>query len=103
MDVLVTLLRLSAGLSVLLLVGLIYIWGRSYLIFRSKYAAGLLTFAGILLLQTAITTYFYTFHPAVSGWVANPELVHPLPLFVMSSAQILELGGIVLIAWISWD
>ena len=103
MDELVTLLRLSAGLSVVLLVGLIYVWGRNYLIFRSKHAVGLLVFAGILLVQTTITAYFYTFHPVVSGWVANPELVHPLPLFVMSSAQVLELGGIAFIAWISWD
>lgn len=103
MDVLVTLLRVSAGLSVVLLAGLIYVWGRNYLIFRSKHAVGLLVFAGILLLQTSITAYFYTFHPVVSRWVANPELVHPLPLFVMSSAQVLELGGIAFIAWISWD
>jgi hypothetical protein len=103
MDVLVTLLRLSAGLSVVLLVGLIYIWGRNYLVFRSKYAAGLLIFAGLLLLQTGLTTYFYAFHPVVSGWIANPELVHPLPLLVMSSAQVLELAGIALVLWISWD
>ncbi|MGQ5515430.1 hypothetical protein [Halococcus saccharolyticus] len=103
MDILVTLLRLSATLSVVLLVGLIYVWGRNYLIFRSKHAIGLLVFAGILLVQTTITAYFYTFHPVVSGWVANPELVHPLPLLVMSSAQVLELGGIAFIAWISWD
>jgi hypothetical protein len=104
MSVLLTLLRASAALSVVLLVGLIYIWGRNYFIFRSKHTVGLLIFAGILLLQNAISVYFFVFHPAVSHWIANDVAsVHQLPMFVITSVYVLGLGGIAFITWISWD
>lgn len=103
MPILVTLLRISSVLSIVLLLGLLYIWGRNFYIFRSKHAVGLLVFAVILLVQNAIAVYFYTFDPIVSGWVTNRSLVHLRPMFVMSSLHVLELGGIAFITWISWD
>jgi glucose dehydrogenase len=102
MAVLIDVLRTVSALNLVLLVGLLYVWGRSFLVFRSKHAAGLLVFAAILLLQNAVAVYFYAFDPAVSGWLISP-VVKPRPRFVMTSLQVLEFGGLAFITWVSFD
>ena len=102
MPLLIDILRVASVLNIVVLSGLIYIWGRSYLIFRSKHAVGLLVFAVILLLQNIVAVYFYTLDPTVSGWLVS-EMVGARPRFVMASLQVLEFGGLAFVAWVSAD
>lgn len=41
--------RVSVSLNVAMLFGLTWVWARNYLSFRSKHAAGLALFGGLLL------------------------------------------------------
>lgn len=63
--------RLAAGLNVVLLLGLGYVWVTSYRRHGARHTLGLLVFAAFLLVENVLWLYFYVVHPAFQGWFVN--------------------------------
>lgn len=93
--------KIAAGLNVVLLLGLLYVWLRNYLQFRSKHTLGLSIFAVLLLLQNALTVYYYLWDPTLSVWFATDG---PRALWqAMMIVDILEVIGLSFLAWVTYD
>jgi hypothetical protein len=85
--------RIAAAVNVLLLVGLIAIWVRTYREVRAPMTLGSIVFASFLLAENAVALYFYFNAPAMPT----------LAVEVMMLLQILEAGGIAVLAYITWQ
>lgn len=103
MSLYVTLVRVLIALNVLLLLGLASVWGRNYLELRSKHSLGLLVFALFLLGENVMAGFFFVFHPTLTAWYTNPELVPPIAQGAMLLLRTLEFGGLVFLTWITMD
>jgi hypothetical protein len=93
--------RVTAGLNVLLLAVLLFVWGRNYLDLRSKHALGLLVFAVLLLLENAVALYIYLLDPTLSVWFSSA--VPAIAWRGMMSLHVLETAGIAFLVWITMD
>lgn len=90
------------GGNVLLLLGLLAIWGRNYLDFRSKHTLGLALFALLLLARNCWALYIYQFDPILAAWFAS-EAVPPVAWQAMLLLHVLETTALVFLAWVTWD
>lgn len=68
--------RLAAGLNVVLLGVLGYVWLRNYRQHGAQHTLGLLVFAALLLVQNCLWLFFYLLHPEFIGWfvAAGPDV-----------------------------
>lgn len=93
MSALLDVARLAAGVNILLLGGLLAVWGRNYLTIKSKHTLGACVFAGLLLAENALALYYYVFGPAM-----------PRPsVRAMLYLQILETLGIGFLVYVTMD
>jgi hypothetical protein len=90
----------ASALNVLLLVGLLAVWGRNYLEFRSKHALGLAVFALLLLFENCLSVYYYVVDPAVAGLLNSAA---PVAGQAMMLVQVFELAAICFLVWITMD
>jgi len=90
----------AATLNVVLLVALVGIWARNYLAFRSKHPLGLLVFGLLLLAENCLSVYYYVIDPQVATLLRSAA---PVAGRAMTFVQILELGAILFLAWVTWD
>lgn len=93
MSALLDVARLAAAVNVLLLGGLLFVWGRNYLTIKSKHTLGAGVFAGFLLAENALALYYY-----VLGPVMPPPAVR-----AMMYLQVLETLGIGFLVYVTWD
>ena len=93
--------RLSAGINVVLLSVLLFIWGRNYLEFRSKHTLGLGIFALFLLAENALSLYVYIVDPTLSAWFASE--VPDIAWRAMMALHVLETLALAFLVWITWD
>ncbi|NUE03010.1 hypothetical protein HUB97_10970 [Halorubraceae archaeon YAN] len=93
--------RISAGLNIVLLGALLYVWGRNYVEFRSKHTLGLLLFALFLLAENALSLYIYVVDPTLSAWFASD--VPAIAWRGMMALHVLETIGLTFLVWITWD
>lgn len=100
MALLLDLARLVAGLNVVVLVGLSYVWGRNAVKFRTKHTYGLVTFSALLLLENALAFYIYTFDPTLRAWMEGSI---PLAQGAMMALQGVELVALLILSWAVWD
>jgi hypothetical protein len=63
-----------SSLNVLLLLGLLYLYGRMWLKARAGYTLGLMIFAALLLAHNLITASSYFFMMGFFGWQVYPLL-----------------------------
>ena len=96
----VDLARVAAGLNVLLLLGLSYVWGRNAWRFRSKHASGLATFAVLLLVENLLALYVFVVDPTLTAWIAASA---PLAQAAMMALRGIELVALVVLAWTALD
>ncbi|SMO89343.1 hypothetical protein [Halorubrum cibi] len=94
--------RFSAGLNVVLLLALVWVWGRNYLQFRSKHTLGLVMFGGFLLGENALALYIYLVDPMLSAWFAS-EAVPPVAWRAMMGLHVLQTVGLLFLVWVTWD
>ena len=94
--------RLSAGLNVVLLLALVWVWGRNYLQFRSTHTLGLVMFGGFLFGENALALYIYLVDPMLSAWFAS-EAVPPVAWRAMMTLHVLQTVGLSFLVWITWD
>jgi hypothetical protein len=90
----------ASAANVLLLVGLLAVWGRNYVSFRSKHALGLSVFALLLLVENCLSVYYYVIDPQVAGLLNSAA---PIAGRAMMLVQVFELAAIVFLAWIALD
>jgi hypothetical protein len=85
--------RVAAAVNVVLLLGLLVIWGRTYREVRAPLTLGTMVFAAFLLAENAVALYFYFNAPAMP----------PLAVEFMMVLQILETVGIAVLAYVTWQ
>ena len=93
MSTLLTLAQVAAGVNVLLLLALSYVWGRNYRQIRSQHTLGALVFALLLLAENVLALYYYRFGPAMP----------PPAIRAMMYLQVLETAGIAFLTYVTWD
>lgn len=99
MSLVLTVARVATGVNALLLLGLLYVWGRNYRQYRAQHTLGLLVFAVLLFAQNALAFYLYNFHPVFGSWL---DAAAPLPQTAMMALTLLELGALVFLSRITW-
>jgi hypothetical protein len=85
--------RVAAAVNVLLLLGLLAVWGRTYREVRAPLTLGSMVFAAFLLAENAVALYFYLNAPAMP----------PLAVQFMMVLQVLETVGIAVLAYVTWQ
>ena len=85
--------RVSAGLNVLLLLALGYVWLRAYEQVRSNQTLGMLVFTAFLLAENVLALYYYFSGLSVS-----------LPAMqAMMILSLLETLGLAFLAWVTYS
>jgi hypothetical protein len=92
--------RVAIVLNLLLLGGLVSVWGRNYWQLRSKHALGLALFGLLLLLENGFALYFYFLDPVLRVWVTSIPSVAQVAMTVL---RVLETGGLAVLSWVTWD
>lgn len=85
--------RVAAGINVVLLLGLIGIWVRTYREIRAPLTLGSIVFAVFLLAENAVALSFYL----------NPPGMPVLAVEIMMVLQVLETVGIAALAYVTWQ
>lgn len=93
--------RIAAALNVVLLLLLVYVWGRNYVDMRSKHTLGLLFFAVFLLFENLLALYYYLADPTLSAWFSSS--VPDIAWQAMMALHVFELVGLAFITWTTWD
>lgn len=93
---------LVTSLNILLLLGLLAVWGRNYLDLRSKHPLGLAVFAVLLLCRNVWALYIYQFDPLLAAWFAS-DAVPGIAWQAMLVLHVLETGALAFLAWVTWD
>lgn len=101
MNIWVTVAQVAAGVNVVLLLALTYVWGRNYVQFRSKHTLGLLVFALLLLAENVGVVYYYLLDPMLSDWWASdvPDIVWQWQMAI----HVVEAVALSFLAWTAWD
>ncbi|PSQ57524.1 MAG: hypothetical protein BRD23_08410 [Halobacteriales archaeon SW_9_67_25] len=90
----------ATALNVVLLFALLTIWVRNYLEFRSKHTLGFAVFGAMLLAENLLTFNYYVINRQVADYLSQAD---PVAGKAMMFVQVLELGAIVFLLWITWD
>jgi hypothetical protein len=85
--------RVAAAVNVVLLLGLLAVWARTYREVRAPMTVGTMVFASFLLAENAVALYFYLTAPAMP----------PLAVQFMMVLQVLETVGIAVLAYVTWQ
>lgn len=72
MDTLVALATGMAALNIVVLVGLLYVYGRMAFKARAGYTFGLMIFSGLLLIQNSVMVYVCGFLTDLYNWQLYP-------------------------------
>ncbi|MFC4357740.1 hypothetical protein ACFO0N_07235 [Halobium salinum] len=99
MTVWVDVARVAIGVNLLLLLSLVYVWGRNYAQIRSPLALGLLLFGGFLFLENGMAFYFYFFEPTLRVWVTE---IPALAQLAMTLLRVCETVALVFLTWTTW-
>jgi hypothetical protein len=101
MSIWVDIARVATGLNVLLLLALGYVWGRNFVVVRTKHTLGLLVFSVFLLAENAFAFYYYLLDPTLSVWFSTQVPV--IAWRAMMLLHVLETIGLVFLTWVTWD
>lgn len=90
----------AAGLNLVLLGVLGYVWLGNYRQHRARHTLGLLVFAGFLVVQNALWLYFYGLHPAFIGWYVNAGIDVQLGVTGLCGLETVALVALFRITWL---
>jgi len=90
----------ATAINVVVLLVLVGIWVRNYRELGSKHALGLSIFGLLLLAENALAFFYYVIDPQVAQLLQSAA---PVAGRAMFSVQILELLGLLFLAWVTWD
>lgn len=92
--------RVAIVANLVFLTLLVKVWGTNYLEFRSKHTLGLLVFSLFLLVENGFALYFYFLDAVLRVWVTS--IPQPAQL-AMTLLRVLELGGLAVLTYVTWD
>jgi hypothetical protein len=90
----------AAAINVVLLVVLVGIWVGNYREIGSNHALGLSIFGSLLLAENLLAFYYYVLDPQVAQLLRSAA---PIAGRAMMLVQLLELAGLLFLAWVTWD
>lgn len=99
----VRIVQVFAVLNILLLAGLLYVWGSNWWQLRSKHTLGLFLFGVFLLAENAAAAYLFIMDPTLSAWINNAELVPRPAQITLAALRLMEFGGLAFLTWVTWD
>lgn len=89
----------AAGINVLLLVGLLAVWLRSYREVGATHTLGLIVFAAFLVVENLLWLYFYGIDRTYRSWFVAVSPENQWGLFMLCG---LELVALLFLARITW-
>lgn len=99
MSVLLEIARLAAGVNIVLLLMLTYVWGGNYRRHGASHTLGLLVFAGFLLIQNVLWLYLYLFDAQFIRWFGRGGLDFQLSITLLCGLQTAALIFLTRITW----
>lgn len=100
MGIWLTVAGAAAALNVVLLLVLVGIWVGNYRDIGSNHALGLSIFGVLLLAENLLAFYYYVLDPQVAQLLRSAA---PVAGQAMMFVQILELAGLLFLAWVTWE
>jgi len=101
--VLVSIVQVFSVLNAVLLLVLLWVWGRNWWTLRSKHTLGLLLFALFLFGENALAAYFFIIDPVLTPWIHNEAMV-PYPAQVaLAALRVLTFAGLAFLTWVTMD
>lgn len=85
--------RVAAAVNITLLASLLWVWSRTYREIKAPLTLGSMVFAAFLLAENAVALYFYFTAPAMPTVAVQ----------VMMLLQVLEMVGIGVFAYVTWQ
>jgi hypothetical protein len=95
-----TAVQLAAGVNVVLLVGLSYVWIEGYRDHGASHTLGLLLFAVVLLAENVLWLVLYVAQDAFVGWFLGAGLTVKASIFGLCA---IETVALVILARITWQ
>ena len=92
--------RVLAGVNILLILGLGYVWLSSYRRHGANHTLGLLVFAAFLLVENALWEYFYLIRPDFVGWFVNSTVEIQAGVMMLCGLETVALAFLVRITWL---
>ena len=92
--------RIAAGVNVVLLGSLGYVWVSSYRRVGARHTLGLVVFAGFLLVENALWLYFYVVHPGFIGWFVNANVEVQAGMTFLCGLELVALAFLAKITWL---
>lgn len=99
MTVWLTVARASAIVNSVLLLGLGWVWVRSYQTYGAVHTLGLLVIGAFLLAENALRVYLYTFQSGFVGWFVNAPVDIRIEIRMLCG---LELGALLTLTRLTW-
>ena len=99
----VRIVQVFAVLNIVLLAGLLYVWGSNWWQLRSKHTLGLVLFGTFLLLENAAAAYLFIMDPTLNEWITNSQAVPRPAQMTLAGLRLLEFGGLSFLTWVTWD
>ena len=99
----VRIVQVFAVLNILLLAGLLYVWGSNWWRLRSKHTLGLALFCVFLLAENAAAAYLFILDPTLNEWITNSDAVPRPAQITLAGLRLMEFGGLAFLTWVTWD
>ena len=99
----VRIVQVFAVLNILLLAGLLYVWGSNWWRLRSKHTLGLALFCVFLLAENAAAAYLFILDPTLNEWITDGNAVPRPAQITLASLRLMEFGGLAFLTWVTWD
>ena len=93
MAMLMNITTILTGISTLLLLGLLYVYYKNLKSIKSKFTIGLFIFAGLLLLQSLVSLYYYL---TMMDYYVPEVAVH---VFILTFLQTIAFAILLKITW----
>ena len=91
--------RIAAGLNVVLLGALGFVWLQGYRDHGASHTLGLLVFAGFLFVENLLWIYLYAMHPAFIGWFVKSGGDIQVGMTMLCGLELAALGFLARITW----
>jgi len=91
MSTLLTAALLAAAVNAVLLVALLWVWGRSYRSVGAAHTLGLIVVGAFLLVENGLWLYFYGIDGTFRGWYVAIETVSQVGMFALCGLETVAL------------
>jgi hypothetical protein len=90
----------AAGVNVVLLVVLGWVWLRNYRQHGASHTLGLLVFDAFLLVENLLWLYFYGFHAKFVGWFINSGVDVQVGMMFLCGMELVALLFLARVTWL---